>query len=104
MGEIFFGKFGIGKWYHFFRVAIKLVFLGVGLYLILIPTSTPLASIPDRIRYGPKVSADAKNQLHEWMRFTYCTWGRYEFVRMESFEGHKIPIYQICTHWKPPIP
>ena len=53
----------IGKWYHFFRVAIKICFPGSGLYLI--PTSTPLTSIPDRIRYSPKASANAKNQLHE---------------------------------------
>ena len=53
----------IGKWYHFFRVAIKIGFPGSGLFLI--TTSTPLASIPDRIRNSPKVSANAKNQLHE---------------------------------------
>ena len=56
-------NFIIGKWYHFFRVAIKIGFPGSGLFLI--PTSTPLASIPDRIRNSPKVSANAKNQLHE---------------------------------------
>ena len=33
--------------------------------LFLIPTLTPLASIPDRFRNSPKVSANAKNQLHE---------------------------------------
>ena len=48
----------IGKWYHFFRVAIK-----IGLFLI--PTSTPLVSTPDRIRNRAKVSANAKNQVHE---------------------------------------
>ena len=54
---------GIGKWYHFFRVAIEIGFPGSGLYLI--PTSAPLASIPDRIRYSPKVSANVKSQLHK---------------------------------------
>ena len=56
-------NFIIGKWYHFFRVAIKIGFPRSGLFLI--PTSTPLASIPDRIRNSPKVSANVKNQLHE---------------------------------------
>ena len=36
---------------------------GSGLFLI--PTSTPLASTPDRIRNSPKLSANAKNQLLE---------------------------------------
>ena len=65
-----------GKWHHFFRVAIKIGFPGSGLYLI--PTSTPLASMPDRIRYSPKVSANAKNQLHEkeeiWILANYHLW------------------------------
>ena len=53
----------IGKWYHFFRDVIKIGFPGSGLCLI--PTSTPLASVPDRIRNSAKVSSNAKNQLHE---------------------------------------
>ena len=46
-----------------FQSCHKNWFSGSGLFLI--PTSTPLASIPDRIRNSPKVSANAKNQLHE---------------------------------------